>query len=237
MTAALHLDGVSAGYGGVPAVRGLDVELQPGEVLAVLGANGAGKTTTLLAIVGAIKLLAGSAHAFGNDLGRLRVEQIARLGVGIVPANRGLFPGLTVAEHFRIAARRREDGPAVDAALQRFPRLRELMSRRCGLLSGGEQQMLALAKALVGRPRLLMIDEMSLGLAPMIVQALLPTVRSLADDGMAVVLVEQHIDLALGVADQGIVLNHGHVALSGRAAALRASRDDVELAYFGSAKS
>lgn len=230
---ALTLRGVTAGYGGVPAIRDVDLTVDEGQVLALLGSNGAGKSTTLLSVVGAVKVTAGAIESLGISLRGRRIEQVARLGVGLVPDNRGIFSQLTVAEHLRLAKGRLGDGPTEDI-LDRFPKLRTLLHRRCGLLSGGEQQMLALAKTLLARPRVLMIDEMSLGLAPMVVASLLPILRELADvAGVAVLLVEQHIDLALSVADSAVVLNHGRVVLVGDAVELRSNRVDVEAAYFG----
>jgi branched-chain amino acid transport system ATP-binding protein len=230
---ALEVHGLTAGYAGVPALRDFELSLAPGEVLTLLGANGAGKTTALLAIVGAITPIAGRVTSFGEELTGRRIEEIARLGVGLVPDNRGIFFELTVAEHLRLA--RAPDGSAArEEALDRFPQLRPLMGRRCGLLSGGEQQMLALAKTLVSRPRVLLIDEMSLGLAPLVVQRLLPVIRELAQNkGTAVVLVEQHVELALRVSDQAMVLNRGRLTLVGRATELREDRTAVEGAYFG----
>ena len=230
-TVALEIDGLTTGYGGVPAVRDLNAVVRAGEILALLGPNGAGKSTTLLACVGALTPLRGSIRALGKPIDK-RIERNARRGVTLVPDNRGVFHRLTVADNLRLA--RRKGSGDLDATLDHFPKLRSLMSRRCGLLSGGEQQMLALAKALVTDPKVLLVDEMSLGLAPIAVQELLPTLRAIADQrSMAVVLVEQHIDLALSIADNAIVLHHGRVALSGSAAELRNNRESVEAAYFG----
>jgi branched-chain amino acid transport system ATP-binding protein len=228
VTDVLSLRGITAGYAGVPAVRGLDLTLAPGEILALLGPNGAGKTTTLLTAAGAIQPMRGTVTAFGRPLHR-RLERNARAGLILVPDTRGVFHALTVRENLTL---RRRSGTG--RALELFPALEALMGRRCGLLSGGEQQMLAIAKALVCEPRVLLIDEMSMGLAPIAVQALLPAIRSLADRyGVGVVLVEQHIDLALSIADRAIVLHHGRVALTGPAADLRADRHAVTEAYFG----
>ncbi|MET7402001.1 ABC transporter ATP-binding protein [Dactylosporangium sp. NPDC005572] len=229
MSVLLRLHGITSGYAGIPAVRDLDLEVGEGEVLALLGPNGAGKTTTLLTAAGVIRPMRGSVEAFGRPLHR-RLERNARAGLILVPDTRGVFHGLTVRENLALA--RRDNGDRMHEEL--FPALTGLMSRRCGLLSGGEQQMLAIAKALAGRPRVLLVDEMSMGLAPVAVQALLPAVRSLADRfGVGVVLVEQHIDLALSVADRAVVLHHGRVALTGPAARLRADRHAVAEAYFG----
>lgn len=230
---ALTLDGVTVGYGGVPAVRQLDVRVRAGEILALLGPNGAGKTTTLLAAVGALPLLSGRITALGAPLDR-RVERNARRGVVLVPDSRGIFHRLSVEDNLRLA--RRGHGSRLDDIFDYFPKLRSMRSRRCGTLSGGEQQTLALAKALLCEPRVLLIDELSLGLSPIAVDDLLPRLRAVADDRqMAVVLVEQHIDLALSIADSAVVLHHGTVALAGSAAELRARRDIVEAAYFGGA--
>jgi len=227
----LELRGVTAGYGSAAAVRDLDLTLAEGEVVALLGPNGAGKTTTLKTAVGLIRPRAGEVRALGRTIDR-RVDRTARRGVVLVPDSRAIFSGLSVRDNLRLAARR--GGPRWDSALERLPRLERLVDRRVGLLSGGEQQMLALAKALLCQPRVLLVDELSLGLAPLAVQELLPVVRALADDlGVGVLLVEQHVDLALGVSDRGVVLHHGRAVLEAPAAELLADRDAVHRAYFG----
>ncbi|MFW0787775.1 ABC transporter ATP-binding protein [Gordonia sp. CPCC 206044] len=229
--AVLTFAGVTVGYGGVPAVRDLSVEVRPGEILALLGPNGAGKTTTLLAAVGALPVMSGSITALGAPIDH-HVERNAKRGVTLVPDNRGLFHRLSVTDNLRLA--KRKGGGSLDVVYESFPKLQSLRGRRCGNLSGGEQQMLALAKALLTKPSVLLIDELSLGLSPIAVQDLLPRLRNLADEQqMAVILVEQHIDLALGIADSAIVLHHGRVALRGSARELRERRDTVEDAYFG----
>ncbi|MGN2638051.1 ABC transporter ATP-binding protein [Nocardia takedensis] len=228
---ALRLEKVTVGYGGVPAVRDLDAEVRPGEILALLGPNGAGKTTTLLAAVGALPVLSGGITALGAPLDK-RIERNARRGVILVPDSRGVFHRLSVEDNLRLA--RRKHGPSIDDVFEYFPKLTTMRSRRCGTLSGGEQQMLALAKALLCAPKILLIDELSLGLSPIAVEDLLPRLRRIADDQrMAVVLVEQHIELALSIADSAVVLHHGRMALAGSAAELRGRRDKVEAAYFG----
>ena len=229
----LEMRGVTAGYGSAAAVRDLDLTLGAGEVVALLGPNGAGKTTALKTAVGLIRPRSGEVLALGRPVDR-RVDRTVRGGVVLVPDSRAIFSGLTVRDNLRLAARRR--GPRWESALERLPRLRRLADRRVGLLSGGEQQMLALAKALLCQPRVLLVDELSMGLAPLAVQELLPVVRGLADDlGVGVVLVEQHVDLALGVADRGVVLHHGRIALEAPAAELLADREAVHRAYFGAA--
>jgi branched-chain amino acid transport system ATP-binding protein len=229
---ALALEGVTAGYDQAAVVRNLDLTVAPGEVVALLGANGAGKTTTLRAISGIVKPLRGRILFEGQDLARHSPSARARLGIAHVPEGRGIFFGLTVAEHFRLGHR----GERLDAerAYSYFPALGELRSRRAGLLSGGEQQMLAVARALARRPKLMLLDELSLGLAPVIVERLLPVVRQYAEDsGCAVLLVEQHVHLALEIADRGYVLSHGEVALHRRVDELRADRQLLVASYLG----
>jgi branched-chain amino acid transport system ATP-binding protein len=228
----LAIEGLTAGYEDAPVVRGLDLKVDEGEVVALLGANGAGKTTTLRAISGLIPPMEGSIEYQGCDLEGASISGRAKLGIAHVPESRGVFFGLTVAEHFRLGHR----GEQLDAeaAYRYFPALAELRDRRCGLLSGGEQQMLAVGRALARRPKLLLLDELSLGLAPLIVEGLLPVVREYAlETGCGVLLVEQHIQLALTVADHGYVLSHGEIVLHDRAEALRGNRDLLMASYFG----
>lgn len=229
MTAALQVDGLSAGYRGALAIRDVSLVVEPGSVVAILGPNGAGKSTTLLAIVGAIRRTGGTVSALGKPLSH-KTEENARAGVTLVPDDRGVFHRLTVAENLRLA--RNADG--LDTVMQDFPKLRSLWSRRCGLLSGGEQQMLALAKALLQEPQVLLVDELSLGLAPRAAQELMPVLRRQADErGVAIVLVEQHVDLALSIADRAVVMYRGRVALVDDASTLREDRGRIEDAYFG----
>ncbi len=232
MSTVLAIEGVTAGYDQAPVIRNVDLSAGDGEVVALLGANGAGKTTTLRVISGIVKPMSGRVSLDGRDLARLSPSARARLGIAHVPEGRGIFFGLTVAEHFRLGHR----GERLDAELayEYFPALRELRNRRVGLLSGGEQQMLAIGRALARRPRLLLLDELSLGLAPVIVEGLLPIVRDYArQSGCAVLLVEQHVHLALAVADRGYVLRNGEVVLHKPAEELRRNHDLLIASYLG----
>jgi branched-chain amino acid transport system ATP-binding protein len=232
--AVLELDGLSVAYDRAPVVRDLSLTVGGGEVVALLGANGAGKTTTLWAISGLLKPSAGAVRLSGSNLAGVSASERARLGIAHVPFDRGIFFGLTVAEHFRLDGHGSQE--QMDRAFDHFPALRNLRDRKAGLLSGGEQQMLAISRALARRPKLLMLDEMSLGLAPVIVGRLLPVVREYATStGTGVLLVEQHVQMALKIADRGYILSHGELAASGTAQAL--SKDSALLAasYLGGA--
>jgi branched-chain amino acid transport system ATP-binding protein len=234
--ALIHIDGVSAGYGGVPVVRGLQLHVDAGEVVALLGPNGAGKTTTLLSCSGIVKVLDGSIRILGESVHYGAPHRMARRGLGHVAEDRSLFFQLTVDENLRLGLRGGKESQkrAYGRALEMFPALGPLKQRRAGLLSGGEQQMLAVARALVAQPKVLMIDEMSLGLAPIIVERMLPLVRQIADEtGAGVLLVEQHIHMALTVADRAYVMNHGEVVLEGSGEDLAGRRDLLEASYLG----
>jgi branched-chain amino acid transport system ATP-binding protein len=233
MTMLIETRALTCGYGQVPVVRDLDLTVGEGEVVCLLGANGAGKTTTLLTIAGALPVLGGEVDVLGSPVVKARPHEVARRGLGIVPEGRGLFYKLTVADNLRLR-RHRKSEVDVDSVIRYFPALKNLMSRRAGLLSGGEQQMLALAGALIADPKVVMLDEMSLGLAPIIVEQLLPTVRQIADErGMAVLLVEQHVLAALKVADRGYVLAHGEVVAEGDSNQLRKDAELLEASYLG----
>jgi len=229
----LTLDGMYAGYDNVAVVRDLSLYVDRGEVVALLGPNGAGKTTTLGAISGIVRLLDGSIDILGHPVPKLRSAYlVAQWGVVHVPEKRGLFFQLTVEENLKLAPRL-ESGNT-DEAYELFPALKPLRGRMAGTMSGGEQQMLALARGLLAQPDLLMVDEMSLGLAPVIYEDLMPLVRRVADEtDTAVLLVEQHTDLALAQADRAYVLSHGDLVLEGMAADLLKDRHLIDEAYLG----
>lgn len=206
--------GLTAGYVGTPAVHEFDLDVRAGEIVALLGANGAGKSTTLLALAGELSPIAGTVSFHGD--GRPRsLHQRARRGLGFLTEERCVFMQLTGWQNLKLGRGRPE------AALEFFPELEEHLSKKVGLLSGGQQQMLALGRVLAGEPRLLLADELSLGLAPLVVERLLAAVRRAADAGVAVVLVEQHVRKALAVADRVQVMRRGRIVMSGDAADLR----------------
>jgi branched-chain amino acid transport system ATP-binding protein len=215
---ALSLTDVHTFYGDSHILHGVSFSLQPGGVLALLGRNGAGKTTCISTIIGFLKPQEGEIKLFGEPIERLSPERISHLGIGLVPQGRRIFPSLTVRENL-IVAQQRESATAkpwsVDRIYALFPGLRERHAQFAGTLSGGEQQMLAIGRALMGNPRVLLLDEPSEGLAPLIVAEVGRTIRRLKEEGQSIVLVEQNIKLALGVADQVVILNTGRCVFTG----------------------
>ena len=233
MNAVLTCSGVDAGYvPGRPVLRDVNITLQAGQVLALLGPNGAGKTTLMLTIAGLRAPLAGSIGLGGVPVRPGSPRAAVKAGLVLVPDDRSLFKGLTVTENLRLASRR--GSTTIEMIFDYFPELKRRVKVAAGDLSGGEQQMLAIGRALMQDPKVLLVDELSMGLAPVIVEKLLPVIRKVADDtGAAVVLVEQHVMLALGIADTAVVLAHGDVALQGEAKALAADETLIERAYLG----
>ncbi len=234
----IDIRNLHAGYGGIPVVRNLDLHVDAGEVVALLGPNGAGKTTTLLTISGLLHPIEGSVRVLGESVDGSKPHRVARRGLAHVAEDRSLFFDLTVQENLRLGltSDRSKRDAAYERAMELFPALSPLRSRQAGLLSGGEQQMLAMARALVSEPRCLLVDEMSLGLAPIIVERLLPLVRTVADEtGAGVLIVEQHVHMALEVADRAYVLNHGELVMEGDAEELSHDRHLIEVSYLGDA--
>ena len=227
MSALLALDGVHAGYGESVVVEGVSLAVREGERLALLGRNGVGKTTLLAAILGNARLAAGSIHWEGRDISRDTPDRRARAGIGWVPQERGMWRSLTVDEHLAAVAR---SGPwTAERAFGLFPRLAERRRHRGDQLSGGEQQMLAIARALVTNPRLLLLDEPLEGLAPIVVEELMALLRELAAEGrLAMVLVEQHAALALSVTTRALVMERGRVVHDGPSEALRANPEALD---------
>lgn len=224
-SALLECRGMAAGYGHVMVVSDVDIMVGPGELVALLGPNGAGKTTTLLALAGELRPAKGEVRFLGEPT-TAPMDRRCRRGLGFVTEERSVIMDLTVAENLRLARVRPEE--AVDL----FPLLGPLMGRKAGLLSGGEQQMLTLARALCRKPQVLLVDELSLGLAPLVVARLLEALRRAAtEQGIGVLMVEQHVRHALGVADRVYVMQRGRIALSGRAAEIRERLPELEAAY------
>lgn len=221
---AAQLDRLTAGYGGTPAIHDVDIRVEPGQIVSLLGANGAGKTTTLLAIAGELAPMAGTVTVLGDDKHR-SLDHRARRGLGFLTEERCVFMNLTGRVNLSLGR------GSVEGALEYFPELEEHLDKKAGLMSGGQQQMLALGRVLAGRPRLLLADELSLGLAPLVVQRLLAVLRRAADDGVAVVLVEQHVRHVLEIADHVYVLRRGRIVLEGPAQEMRGSADQIARHY------
>jgi branched-chain amino acid transport system ATP-binding protein len=233
----LKLESVKVSYGAIEAVKGVSLEVRQGEVVTIIGANGAGKSTLLKSICGLEPLSGGRILLDGNDVARVRSHQRVGLGVAMSPEGRGVFADQTVRENLMLGGyTRKQDRAAMEAAIERefnrFPRLRERQDQLSGTLSGGEQQMLAIARALMSEPRLLLLDEPSLGLAPLIIKDIFNAIRELRASGLTILLVEQMAKQALGVADRAYVLETGFITLEGSGRELL-NDPKVKAAYLG----
>jgi len=231
----LEVKELEVGYGGIRAVKGIDLEVDEGELVCLIGANGAGKSTTLRAICGLLPARAGSVRYAGADTAGVAVHELPRRGLVMVPEGRGVFPQLSVAENLSMGAFTRDDAAIaqdVERQYQTFPRLKERRTQTAGTLSGGEQQMLAIGRALMARPRLLLLDEPSMGLAPRLVAKIFEIVREIAKQGVTILLVEQNARLALEVAGRGYVMESGNIILADQAKRLLAN-PKVREAYLG----
>jgi len=235
----LSVEGLHAGYGSIEVLHGVSVQVQTGEIVTILGANGAGKSTLLKTISGVLPCKGGHVLLNGQDIGCLPPNKLVRLGMCHVPEGKQVFQSLTVEENLRLGAycfrsgrdrRRTEDD--MERVFTLFPRLAERRRQKAGTLSGGEQQMLAIGRGLMGRPKLLLLDEPSLGLAPIIIEAIFSTIMNLRGEGITILLVEQNVRVALEIADRGYVLQNGQVALEGPSNRLMAD-DLVKNAYLG----
>jgi len=236
----LKVEGIEVFYGKIQALFGVSIEVKEGEIVAIIGANGAGKTTTLRTITGLQKPVKGSITFEGQQINGKDTDWIAKRGISMVPEGRQVFPYFTVRENLlagacgrrQMGATAKEVEKDIQSMYELFPRLKERMSQKAWSLSGGEQQMLALARGLLGRPKLLMLDEPSLGLAPVIVQDVFKTIKTINEQGTTILLVEQNANLALSLADRGYVLEGGKVTVTGTGANLRGN-DKVKEAYLG----
>lgn len=235
----LEVRNLKLSYGGIAAVKGIDFYINSGELVTLIGANGAGKTTTLKVIAGLLKPSSGSIHFLGSAIGGQPAYELAALGVGLVPEGRGVFARMTILENLQMGAYVRQGSHSVksidhdlEVVLETFPRLRERLSQLAGTLSGGEQQMVAIARAMMARPKLLLLDEPSMGLAPLMVETIFGVIQNLNQHGMTILLVEQNALLALSMADRAYVLESGVITLSGTANELL-NDDRVREAYLG----
>ena len=232
----LEVTGLHVAYGGIQAVRSITFHVNEGEMVALIGANGAGKTSTLKAVSRVINAVGGDVHFCGEKISHIAPHDVIRKGIALVPEGRGVFPRLSVAENLRMGAFVRDDKAAIEQDLlgvfEYFPRLKEREAQLAGTLSGGEQQMLAIGRALMSRPKMLLLDEPSIGLAPIMVQKIFEVIRKVAADGMTVLLIEQNAKLALESSQRAYVMESGEITLNGDSARLL---DDpkVRAAYLG----
>ncbi|MEO9256354.1 MAG: ABC transporter ATP-binding protein [Tepidiformaceae bacterium] len=233
----LKVQDLVAGYGGITAIKGVDLEVNEGEIVTLIGSNGAGKSTTLRVISGLVRPRSGTVMFDSKQIERMQPHKIVSMGMAHVPEGRGIFHRLTVLENLHLGAYQRKDnGIAEDLekVYVLFPRLRERLKQDGGTLSGGEQQMLAMGRAMMARPKLLLLDEPSMGLSPLLVETIFATILSIRDQGATILLVEQNAAMALEIADRAYVLESGLVTLKGTGAAL-ATDDSVRKAYLGEA--
>jgi branched-chain amino acid transport system ATP-binding protein len=232
----LRLDGIEAWYGSIQALKGVSLEVYEGEIVSLIGSNGAGKTTTMKTIHGLMKPKAGTLEFLGRDATKLKTEELVKLGMAQSPEGRRVFPRMSVRENLEMGAFQRGDQSEVEADIEQvygmFPRLRERMDQKAGLMSGGEQQMLAMGRALMARPRLLLLDEPSMGLAPLVIQQIFDIIVEINRTGTTVLLVEQNANVALAISHRAYVLETGRVVLTGTGQELLAS-DEVRKAYLG----
>lgn len=234
----IKIDNLVVSYGGIEALKGVSLEVPSGKIVTLVGANGAGKSTTLKSIVGLVKPKSGNIDYEGTDLTKLNTEHMVKKGIALVPEGRKVFADLTVLENLKIGAYSRKDTKGIAEDLEKvyslFPRLKERTWQAAGTLSGGEQQMLAIGRALMSRPKLIMMDEPSLGLAPIIVKELFGIIKRINEEGMTVLLIEQNANAALKIADIGYIMETGRITLSGSGQELL-SNDEIKKAYLGEA--
>ena len=232
----LEVTGLHVAYGGIQAVRSITFHVNEGEMVALIGANGAGKTSTLKAIARVIDAVGGDVHFCGEDITKIAPHHIIRKGIALVPEGRGVFPRLSVVENLAMGAFLRNDKADIAADLEKiygfFPRLKERAAQLAGTLSGGEQQMLAIGRALMSRPKMLLLDEPSMGLAPIMVQKIFEVIRIVAAEGMTTLLIEQNAKLALESSQRGYVMESGEITLTGESASLL-NDPKVRAAYLG----
>jgi len=231
----LNVDGLIAGYGGITAIKGIDLDVNEGEIVTLIGSNGAGKSTTLRAISGVLRPRAGRISFKGEQIERSQAHKIVAMGMSHVPEGRGIFARLSVLENLEMGAFQRRDNEVssdLDRVYELFPRLKERIRQAGGTLSGGEQQMLAIGRALMARPKLLLLDEPSMGLSPLLVETIFATIQSIQKQGSTILLVEQNAAMALEIADRAYVIESGVITLKGTGAEL-AKDDSVRRAYLG----
>lgn len=234
--AMLEIDDINVYYGAIHAIKGISLKVEQGEIVTLIGANGAGKSTTLRTVSGLLKPKSGSIKFEGQEIGGIPAQNIVQLGISQVPEGRRIFANMTVLENLELGAYIRDDKDGIEQDMkmvfERFPRLEERISQEAGTLSGGEQQMLAMGRALMSRPRLLLLDEPSMGLAPLLIKEIFSIIKDINATGTTVLLVEQNANMALSIANRAYVLETGRITLSGDAKELAAS-ESVRKAYLG----